>query len=79
MKVVNKNVFVTSDGNEFDTEMEAEEYQIYLDKPKVYLVIEQISSFETIKFASCCYDVTTNYLNNMKKINIKIFKFLLKL
>lgn len=67
MRIVNKNVFVTIDGKEFDTEEEANEHEIDLLKPRVYLVIEQIDRLETIKYATCCSSTAATIMSALKK------------
>ena len=76
MRVVDKKVFVTIDGREFDTELEAKEHEVDIMKPRVYLVIEQISSLETIKFATSCSTTAANVMVDFKKKNQEYPEFM---
>ena len=76
MRVVDKKVFVTIDGREFDTELEAKEHEVDIMKPRVYLVIEQMSSLETIKFATGCSTTAANVMAAFKKKNQEYPEFM---
>ena len=44
VKEITTNIYKTSDGEEFFDKAKAEEHQQYLEKPKVYIVSNQLSS-----------------------------------
>lgn len=69
MTVVNRQVYITLDGREFTTEKEAKEHEVDIMKPRVYLVVEQISSTETIKFATGCSTTAATVMSSFKKKN----------
>ena len=69
MTVKDKKVYIAVDGKEFDSEQDALEYEDYLMKPKVHLVIEEIDSLKTIKFSSCCSTTAAYYMSQLKEKN----------
>ncbi len=44
VKEITTNIYKTSDGKSFFDKAKAEEHQQYLEKPKVYIVSNQLSS-----------------------------------
>lgn len=69
MTVKDKKVYIAADGKEFDSEQDALEYEDYLMKPKVHLVIEEIDTLKTIKFSSCCSTTAANHMGQLKEKN----------
>lgn len=69
MTVVDRKIYIAIDGKEFKTKKEAEDHEIDLMKPRVYLVIEIANIDERIKFASGCSATALAYMNSLKKKN----------
>lgn len=69
MTVKDKKVYIAIDGKKFDSEQDAIEYEEYLMKPKVHLVIEEIDNLKTVRFSSCCSTTAANHMNRLKEEN----------
>lgn len=67
MTVKDKKVYIAADGKEFDSEQDALEYEDYLMKPKVHLVIEEVDNLKTIRFSSSCSTTAANYMDKLKE------------
>ena len=76
IETIKKEVYKTSDGEEFFDKAKAEEHQQYLEKPKVYIVSNQLSS--SILLVTRDKAKAKEFKSNYNEIGVSINTYILE-